>query len=270
MALLVARAHDDATATLQVVGRPVVPSYTAALHRFVDELGLREAVMFRGALSDAVLADAVADADVFVLPSRHEGFGVPVLEAMASGVPVVANDAARCPRWSATRVFCSTRPIPMRWRGRWPVCAARPGCVKPWSGQPRSASQRSTWPRRPTGRSTFSRRSPPPEADRRPTVWGHGSQRPHRRDRRRRWLSRRWLSRWRSDAADGLLHQRDEAPGGGGQVETGRPLPPGCRQHLMQLRVAQHAAHSGSERHRRLVGQHQTGAADGLGHAATP
>ena len=97
MALLVARAHDDAAATLQVVGRPVVPSYTAALHRFVDELGLHDAVTFRGALSDAALADAVADADVFVLASRHEGFGVPVLEAMASGVPVVANDAGALP-----------------------------------------------------------------------------------------------------------------------------------------------------------------------------
>ena len=97
MALLVARAHDDPAATLQLVGRPVVPSYTAALHRFVDELGLRDAVAFRGGLSDAALADAVADADVFVLSSRHEGFGVPVMEAMASGVPVVANDAGALP-----------------------------------------------------------------------------------------------------------------------------------------------------------------------------
>jgi len=97
MALLVARAHDDAAATLELVGRPVVPSYTAALHRFVDELGLHDAVAFRGGLSDAALADAVADADVFVLTSRHEGFGVPVIEAMTSGVPVVANDAGALP-----------------------------------------------------------------------------------------------------------------------------------------------------------------------------
>jgi len=96
-ALLVTREHDDPSATLQVVGRPVVPSYTAALHRFVDDLGLHEAVVFRGALSDAALVAAVADADVFVLTSRHEGFGVPVLEAMALGVPVVANDAGALP-----------------------------------------------------------------------------------------------------------------------------------------------------------------------------
>ena len=97
MALLVTREHDDPAATLQVVGRPVVPSYTAALHRFVDELGLHQAVVFSGALSDARLAAAVADADVFVLPSRHEGFGVPVIEAMTLGVPVVANEAGALP-----------------------------------------------------------------------------------------------------------------------------------------------------------------------------
>jgi glycosyltransferase involved in cell wall biosynthesis len=97
MALLVTRQHDDPSATLQVVGRSVVPSYTAALHRFVDELGLREAVVFRGALSDEALAATVGDADVFVLTSRHEGFGVPVLEAMALGVPVVANEAGALP-----------------------------------------------------------------------------------------------------------------------------------------------------------------------------
>jgi glycosyltransferase involved in cell wall biosynthesis len=97
MALLVARAHGDPTATLQLVGRPVVPSYTAALHRFVDDMGLHDAVVFRGALSDAGLAAAVADADVFVLTSRHEGFGVPVMESMMLGVPVIANGAGALP-----------------------------------------------------------------------------------------------------------------------------------------------------------------------------
>ena len=97
MALLVAREHDDPAATLQVVGRPVVPSYTAALHRFVDDMGLHDAVLFSGALSDAALAAAVAGSDVFVLTSRHEGFGVPVIEAMALGVPVVANAAGALP-----------------------------------------------------------------------------------------------------------------------------------------------------------------------------
>ena len=97
MALLVARRHHDAAATLTVVGRPVVASYTSALLRFVDELGLRDAVTFTGPLSDRELVGAMAASDVFVLTSRHEGFGVPVLEAMTLGLPVVANAAGALP-----------------------------------------------------------------------------------------------------------------------------------------------------------------------------
>ena len=91
MALLVTRARDDPAATLDVVGRPVVPSYTAALHRFVDEMGLHDAVTFAGAVSDEALVEVLGRADVLVATSRHEGFGVPVLEAMTAGLPVVAN-----------------------------------------------------------------------------------------------------------------------------------------------------------------------------------
>jgi len=96
-ALLVAREHHDPGATLTVVGRPVVAPYTSALRRFVDDLGLHDAVRFAGALSDADLAAVLARSDVLVIPSQHEGFGVPVLEAMTIGVPVVANRAGALP-----------------------------------------------------------------------------------------------------------------------------------------------------------------------------
>jgi glycosyltransferase involved in cell wall biosynthesis len=97
MALLVTRAHHDPDASLQVVGRPVVPAYTRALHRYIDEMGLRDAVTFAGPLSDAALARAMSASDVLVVTSRHEGFGVPVMEAMTRGLPVVANRAGALP-----------------------------------------------------------------------------------------------------------------------------------------------------------------------------
>jgi glycosyltransferase involved in cell wall biosynthesis len=97
MALLVTHAHDDPLATLQIIGRPVVPAYSRALERFVDELGLRHAVTFRGQVSDDDLVAAMAGSDVLVVASQHEGFGVPVVEAMAMGLPVVANDAGALP-----------------------------------------------------------------------------------------------------------------------------------------------------------------------------
>ncbi len=97
MALLVTRAHHDPDATLQVVGRSVVPAYTRALRRFADELGVRDAVTFRGGISDADLVTAMAQSDVLVMASRHEGFGVPVIEAMTMGLPVVANTEGALP-----------------------------------------------------------------------------------------------------------------------------------------------------------------------------
>jgi glycosyltransferase involved in cell wall biosynthesis len=97
MALLVARAHYDPDVTVQVVGRPVVPAYSRALERFVDELGIRHAVAFRGGISDSELVAAMAASDVLIMGSRHEGFGVPVIEAMTMGLPVVANREGALP-----------------------------------------------------------------------------------------------------------------------------------------------------------------------------
>ncbi len=96
-ALAVARAHGDPEATLQLVGRPATDSYVAALHRYVAELGLAGAVQFAGHASDATVASAYAAADVLVVTSEHEGFCVPVVEAMAAGVPVVAFDQGAVP-----------------------------------------------------------------------------------------------------------------------------------------------------------------------------
>lgn len=50
-----------------------------------------------GAASDATLVRAYQRADAFVLPSRIEGFGFPVLEAMAAGCPVVCTDVTSLP-----------------------------------------------------------------------------------------------------------------------------------------------------------------------------
>jgi glycosyltransferase involved in cell wall biosynthesis len=61
------------------------------------ELGLSEHLHFLGHVSEEALRDAYRSADVFVMPSRHEGFCIPVLEAMACGIPVVAGRAGALP-----------------------------------------------------------------------------------------------------------------------------------------------------------------------------
>jgi len=96
-ALAVARAHGDPAATLQVIGKPATDSYVAALHRYVAEMGLADAVSFAGHASDATVVSAYATADVLVVTSEHEGFCVPVVEAMTAGLPVVAFDQGAVP-----------------------------------------------------------------------------------------------------------------------------------------------------------------------------
>lgn len=60
------------------------------IYRRVEALGLTRRVRFTGWVDDADLPLLIAGAQVFVYPSLVEGFGLPPLEAMASGVPVVA------------------------------------------------------------------------------------------------------------------------------------------------------------------------------------
>ena len=63
--------------------------------KLVADLGLQESVIRLGVVSDAMLRQIYRRADVFVFPSLYEGFGLPVLEALASGACVLgANTAA--------------------------------------------------------------------------------------------------------------------------------------------------------------------------------
>jgi glycosyltransferase involved in cell wall biosynthesis len=96
-ALAVARAHGDPEATLQIIGKPATESYVASLQRYVAEMGLARAVTFSGHASDATVAAAYGSADVLVVTSEHEGFCVPVVEAMSAGLPVVAFDQGAVP-----------------------------------------------------------------------------------------------------------------------------------------------------------------------------
>lgn len=58
---------------------------------------LEERIVFTGYVSDEEVRKLVANADALVMPSIYEGFGLPVVEAMACGCPVLASSAASLP-----------------------------------------------------------------------------------------------------------------------------------------------------------------------------
>ena len=65
--------------------------------RLVEELGLQERVLFPGYVPEEELPLWYSAADLFVYPSLYEGFGLPPLEAMACGTPVIVADASSLP-----------------------------------------------------------------------------------------------------------------------------------------------------------------------------
>jgi glycosyltransferase involved in cell wall biosynthesis len=96
-AFAVYRRRYDPRARLWLVGGASSSVYGAALGRLVAALGLSDAVVLTGSVPQAALVSYYRGADVFVCLSEHEGFCVPLLEAMWHGVPVVALGATAVP-----------------------------------------------------------------------------------------------------------------------------------------------------------------------------
>jgi len=58
----------------------------------IENLDLKDKVIFKGYVPDDVLKSIYANANLFVFPSLTEGFGFPILEAMSHGVPVITSN----------------------------------------------------------------------------------------------------------------------------------------------------------------------------------
>jgi len=86
-------------ARLVVVGK--LPGRNSPLfpdpHRLVRELGVEESVIFTGWVAEEDKPSLLSGAAAFLFPSLYEGFGLPALEAMACGTPVVASNRSSLP-----------------------------------------------------------------------------------------------------------------------------------------------------------------------------
>jgi glycosyltransferase involved in cell wall biosynthesis len=96
--------RSGATHDLVVVG--TVGWKEDGLLRAIEASPLRHRIRLLGYLPDRFLPAAYCGAEVFVYPSVHEGFGLPPLEAMACGVPVLTSNVTSLPEVVGDAAMC--------------------------------------------------------------------------------------------------------------------------------------------------------------------
>ncbi len=79
------------------IGTPQVPGVREKLLKLTETLGIEKEVIFVGYVSEKDLTKYYNAADLFVFPSLYEGFGLPPLEAMACGTPVITSNLTSLP-----------------------------------------------------------------------------------------------------------------------------------------------------------------------------
>jgi glycosyltransferase involved in cell wall biosynthesis len=88
-----------------VIGGKLDPRYPEA-QQLAASLGLARWVVFTDYLDDAARLALLRASSLFVFASYYEGFGLPPLEAMAEGIPVVASNAASLPEILGDAALC--------------------------------------------------------------------------------------------------------------------------------------------------------------------
>jgi glycosyltransferase involved in cell wall biosynthesis len=90
---------NDPSAHFVIIGdcNDIYAEEAGRCRTLAEQLGVAKRVHFLDQLDEDALARAYRSAEVFVMPSLHEGFCVPVIEAMASGLPVIASRSAALP-----------------------------------------------------------------------------------------------------------------------------------------------------------------------------
>ena len=95
----VAKLRTERPVTLTVIGKPKEGGAAAAT---IERLGLSDAVEFVSGVSDERIVELYAEAEVAVVPSLYEGFSLPAIEAMATGIPLVATTGGALPEVAGT------------------------------------------------------------------------------------------------------------------------------------------------------------------------
>jgi len=112
---------DDVPRLVRVGG---TGPYLDRLRAVARDLGVLDCFLDLGAVENADLAALYAGCDAFVFPSWEEGFGVPPLEAMASGADVLASHSSCLPEILGDTPFWADPAQPESWVEAWNACRA--------------------------------------------------------------------------------------------------------------------------------------------------
>ena len=93
-----AKLRAERDVTLTIIGRPK----EGASADLIDQLGLRPHINFVSGVSDERIVELYAEAELAVVPSLYEGFSLPAIEAMATGICLVATDGGALPEVTGT------------------------------------------------------------------------------------------------------------------------------------------------------------------------
>jgi glycosyltransferase involved in cell wall biosynthesis len=95
----VAKLRTERPARLTVIGKPKEGGAAAAT---IAQLGLADSVTFVSGVSDERIVELYAEAEVAVVPSLYEGFSLPAIEAMSTGIALVATTGGALPEVAGT------------------------------------------------------------------------------------------------------------------------------------------------------------------------
>ena len=88
-----AKLRTERDVTLTIIGTP----REGASNDLIDQLGLRPHIEFVSGVSDERIVELYAEAEMAVVPSLYEGFSLPAIEAMSTGICLVATDGGALP-----------------------------------------------------------------------------------------------------------------------------------------------------------------------------
>lgn len=136
---------DGLDARLRLIG-PRDPRYLQ-VEEVIAATGVGDRIDWPGYVSGDDLRRAYQQATVFAMPSLYEGFGLPVLEAMACGTPVVCSNRASLPEVAGDAAWLLDPADHESWRQALHTLCSQPGQTAEWRAKGLARATQFTWTR---------------------------------------------------------------------------------------------------------------------------